>query len=456
MGGNMSLTKKLALLCLVAVVAAAWHSGTGLTQSRGRVDVTTDITADATWTKANDYFLLNPVFVRAPATLTIEPGTRLLGDKAGIGTLIVERGAKLIAVGTREEPIVMTSAQPIGTRNTQDWGGLIINGAAPINVPGGEAIGEGDTGAYGGTNPADNSGELRFVRVEFAGIEFSPDNELNGIAFQGVGNGTKAEFVQVHRNKDDGIEFFGGTVDLKYALVTGAADDSFDWTDGWTGRGQFWIAQQYGNDADQGFENDNNGENNDLEPRSNGRVYNFTLVGDPDFDLGDESDIGMLLREGTSGQYYNGIVTGFKEEAVEIDDASTFQMGVDGRLKVDNSIFWRNNGNATDATQFSDDADEDAPFTTRQFIMGEAPASNLQQSNALVDPMLRDPFNTAAPDFRPKAGSPVDSLGPAIPPNDGFFDVALFIGAMGQAKDFNETDPYLSNWLQGWTNYAIN
>ena len=456
----MSLTKKWALLCLVAGAAMVRYNGTALTQSTSIVAVETDITSDTAWTADNDYVLLNPVFVKSGVTLTIAPGTRIMGDKAGIGTLIVERGAQLVAVGTREAPIVFTSAQPIGARNPQDWGGLIINGAAPINVPGGEAIGEGDTGNFGGTNPADSSGELRYVRVEFAGIEFSPDNELNGIAFQGVGNGTKAEFIQVHRNKDDGIEFFGGTVDLKYALVTGAADDSFDWTDGWQGRGQFWIAQQYGNDADQGFENDNNGENNDLEPRSSGKVYNFTLVGDPDFDLGDESDIGMLLREGTAGSYMNGIVIGFKEEAVEIDDASTFQMGVDGRLKVDYCRFWRNNGAEASAEMFSEDAEEDPtpPFTTRQFVMGQAPVSNLQTNNTLGDPGLHDPFNLAAPDFRPRSGAPVadGTLAAAIPPNDGFFDVALFIGAMGQAPDFDEANPYLSNWLQGWANFSVN
>jgi hypothetical protein len=456
----MSLMKKLVLLSFVALLAFSWHTGTGLTQSKPKVFVENNISSDTTWTAGNVYVLLNPIFIETGATLTIEPGTLILGEKAGVSALIVERGARLMAEGTRQAPIVFTSAQPIGTRATQDWGGLIINGAAPINVPGGEAFGEGDTGVYGGTNPDDSSGRLRFVRVEYAGIEFSPDNELNGIAFQGVGRGTKAEFIQVHRNKDDGVEFFGGTVDLKYALMTGAADDSFDWTDGWTGRGQFWIAQQYGDDADQGFENDNNAENNDLEPRTNGKVYNFTLVGDPDFDLGDESDIGMLIREGTSGRYFNGIIMGFKEEAVEIDGASTFQMGMDSRLKVDYCRFWRNNGVEASPEMFSDDSDEEPtpPFTTRQFIIGQAPASNLQQHNTLGDPGLRDPFNTAAPDFRPRQDAPVadGTLPTAIPPNDGFFDVALFIGGMGTAKDFDEDEPFRSNWLQGWTTYSVN
>ena len=186
----MNLTKKLTLLCLLALVAFSWHTGTGLTQGRTQVNVQSNITSDTTWTADNVYVLLAPIFVETGATLTIEPGTTILGEKAGLGTLIVARGGRLIAEGTREAPIVFSSAQPIGTRATQDWGGLIINGAAPINVPGGEAFGEGDTGAYGGTNPDDSSGSIRYVRVEYAGIEFSPDNELNGIAFQGVGRGT--------------------------------------------------------------------------------------------------------------------------------------------------------------------------------------------------------------------------------------------------------------------------
>ena len=137
----------------------------------------------------------------------------------------------------------------------------------------------GDTGEYGGTDPEDSSGILRYVRVEFAGIEFSPDNELNGIAFQGVGSGTVVDYVQVHFNQDDGIEFFGGTVNAKHLYCTGIRDDSFDWTDGWTGKGQFWVAQQRGDDADNGFEADNNGDDNEANPRSNPTIYNVTLVG---------------------------------------------------------------------------------------------------------------------------------------------------------------------------------
>ena len=130
---------------------------------------------------------------------------------------------------------MFTSDQPVGSRARGDWGGLIINGRAPVNRPGGLYVGEGDTGISGGTDPNDNSGTMRYVRVEFAGVEFSPDNELNGIAFQAVGRGGTYDFLQVHMNRDDAFEWFGGTANIKHAIASNAADDSFDWTFGWTG-----------------------------------------------------------------------------------------------------------------------------------------------------------------------------------------------------------------------------
>ena len=232
--------------------------------------VTGEITGTETWTSANYYVLRGAVFVRTGATLNIQAGTRVIGESGSVGTLIVERGGRLNAIGTREQPIVFTSDQPVGSRARGDWGGIIINGRAPVNIEGGEGAGEGDTGVYGGNDPNDNSGTLRYVRVEFAGIEFSPDNELNGIAFQGVGRGGTLRYIQVHMNRDDALEWFGGTADIKHAVASNAADDSFDWTFGWTGRAQFVAVTQRGDDADNGIEADNNEFNNDaaaaLEP----------------------------------------------------------------------------------------------------------------------------------------------------------------------------------------------
>jgi len=407
------------------------------------VFVSGNITSDTTWTPNNTYVLQGAVFVRN-AALRIEAGTRIVGDGSSIGTLIIDRSGQIFAEGRADAPIIMTSDQPAGSRARGDWGGLIINGDAPLNVPGGEAFGEGDTGAYGGTNPDDNSGVLQYVRVEYAGIEFSPDNELNGIAFQGVGRGTVVEFVQVHFNKDDGLEFFGGTVDVKYAVCTGIGDDNFDWTEGWQGRGQFWIAQQYGDDADQGIEADNNAENNDLEPRANPTLYNVTLIGDPDFDLGAESDEGMLLREGTAATIKNSIVMGFKEVGLNINDSATFTVAENGGIVLENMIFFQNNPN------FADDPGEGS-FTTKQFA---------EQNSSIVvtDPMIRGAYDTASPDFRPLSDSPAvtGELAVSLPPNDGFFEPARFIGGVGSDRDPNPDAPYLGYWLAGWTNFSPN
>ena len=389
------------------------------------------ITTDLTLAAGFIYVLRGAVFIEEPATLTIEPGVLIAGELATSGTLIIARGARIIADGRPDAPIVMTSDQPVGSRGRGDWGGLILNGRAPINIPGGEGFGEGDTGVYGGNDPNDSSGILRYVRIEYAGTEFSPDNELNGIAFQGVGRGTIVDYVQVKLNKDDGVEFFGGTVDIKHAIMTGIGDDSFDWTFGWQGRGQFLIAQQRGDDADQGVEADNNGNNNDLLPRSNPTLHNVTLIGDPDHDEGGESDAGMLLREGTAATIRNFIVTGFKEDGLDIDQAATFVQIAQGNLQMSHGIFFDNGPN------FDDDSDEAA---VAAYVAG-IPTIDV------IDPALVAPFNLENPDFKPTPNSPaVDGTLPfAVAPNDGFFEVALYRGALS-------ADP-AADWTVGWTNY---
>jgi hypothetical protein len=385
------------------------------------------ITANTTWTSNNTYLLRGAVFVDSGATLTIQAGTKIVGEKSSTGALVIARGGKIQANGTATAPIVFTSDQPEGRRGRGDWGGLILNGNAPINVPGGQATGEGDTGAYGGNDPNDSSGALQYVRVEFAGIEFSPDNELNGIAFQGVGAGTTCDHLQVHFNKDDGFEFFGGTVSCKYLLSTGIGDDSFDWTEGWRGRGQFWIGQQKGDDADNGFEADSNAENNELEPRSTPRIYNTTLIGAPTTEHGGESDIGMQLREGTAGQFYNAIVIGFKDEAVVIDGASSVGQAFADALFLRSAILFNNLKGAFDA---------DAGRVAGRWI-------DVQE----VDPRLGAPYNVSSPNFQPAADGPArnGSIPVVQPPGDGFFESVNFIGAMGATV-----------WTQGWTTAAQN
>lgn len=381
------------------------------------------LTEDRTLSSDYDYLLRGAVFVNDGVTLTIEPGVTVYGEQAQNGALIVAQGGKIMAEGTVDAPIVMTSDAVIGSRARGQWGGLIINGKAPTNQ--GVTFGEGDTGAFGGTDPNDNSGVIRYVRIEYAGIEFSPDNELNGIALQGVGSGTVIEYVQVHMNQDDGIEMFGGTVNLKYAFVTGARDDSFDWTDGWTGKGQFWVAQQYGDDADNGFENDNSSKNNEATPRSAPTIYNVTLVGDPD---GPKSDNGMLVREGAAGMYANFIVTGFNKVGLDVNNESTHKQANDGNLVVKNSIFFEN-GKAN----FGDEKDDDG-FDEAAWAKG--------LNNYEIDPKMADAFNKDNPNFT--SGATVGT--PASPPSDGFFEAVNFIGGVSSSK----------NWTQGWTTSARN
>src|SRR5918999_1804315 len=289
--------------------------------------VTGEITGTESWVSSNYYVLRGAVFVRDGATLNIAAGTRVIGESGSVGTLIVDRGGRLNAIGTAAAPIVFTSDQPIGRRGRGDWGGIIINGRAPLNFEGGEAAGEGDTGVYGGNDPNDNSGTLQYVRVEFSGVEFSPDNELNGIAFQAVGRGTVVHHVQAHMSRDDALEWFGGTVDGKYIVMSNAADDSLDWTFGWNGRVQFAAITQRGDDADNGIEADNNEFNNNATPRSHPQIYNITLCGDPDRNEGGESPRAANIRRGTAFTIRNFLVTGLKTVGFQIETTNTATTG---------------------------------------------------------------------------------------------------------------------------------
>jgi hypothetical protein len=383
-------------------------------------------TSDLRLTSDTYWVLRGAVFIGAPGRIIIDPGTRIVGELATAGTLIIERGAQIIADGTAGQPIVFTSDQPVGGRARGDWGGLVINGFAPVNLAGGVGIGEGDTGIYGGNDPDDSSGILRYVRVEFAGIEFSPDNELNGIAFQGVGRGTIVDHIQVSFNKDDGIEMFGGTVDIKHAVLTGIGDDSIDWTFGWQGRAQFLVVQQRGDDADRGIEADNQANNNDLLPRSKPTIYNMTLVGDPDTTEGPESTQGMELREGTAGVLRNLIVMGFKQQAFRVSGTASAAQVAAGELSIRHAIAFQNGTNLHS--------------TTNAIVAASGGTVNV------VDPMLVRPYDHANPDFKPAPGSPALSLGFETPPSDGFFDASVtYRGALS-------ANP-AEDWTAGWTNY---
>ncbi len=396
--------------------------------------VTGRINGTESWTNNFYYVLRGAVFVESGATLNIQAGTRVIGESGSVGTLIVLRGGRLNAIGTRQQPIVFTSDQPIGSRSRGDWGGIILNGRAPVNIEGGEGVGEADTGVYGGTDANDNSGTLRYVRVEFAGVEFSPDNELNGIAFQGVGRGGSYEYIQVHMNRDDAIEFFGGTADIKYAVASNAADDSFDWTFGWSGRAQFIAITQRGDDADNGIEADNNEFNNNLLPRSNPQIYNITLCGDPDRNEGVESPRAANLRRGTAFTIRNFLVTGFKSVGFQIETSNTATTGQveNGTSQMGAGVAW---GMPTNMHA-----------SVMTFInSGRFPGIRLAPAESTIGITTAGCSNHDAPDFQPSSVATLagGQLTPIQPPNDGFFEPVTFIGAVPPAP--------ADNWMSGWT-----
>lgn len=412
-GGNQSDPSDPALITI----------GTG-------ADLSGSITGVRTLSADSTYLLRGIVAIEDGGELRIPAGTTILGDVATQPTaVIVRQGGMIFSEGTADAPVVFTSSAPVGERRAGDWGGVVLNGRSLCNFPAGECIGEGNSGAYGGDVPDDNSGVITYTRVEFAGYEVSFGSELNALTLNGVGSGTEIHHVQTNTGLDDGIEFFGGTVDLKYALVINASDDSFDYSTGWQGRGQFWIAQQDPNDADTGFEVDGNEDNFDATPLTAPEIYNVTLVGTgPGGVGGTESTTGMLLRRGTAGTIWNAVVIGFANGALDVDNDET----IDNGLEVRNSVFADNGASFVD----DDDGIDEAGF------FGTGAWGNREETDA----MLADPYDRDAPDFTPQAGSPL-LTGAATPPDDGFFTVTDYVGG---------ADPAGDPWWEGWTSFVRN
>lgn len=321
----------------------------------GQVTISADVASSIVWPSSCEISLDGLVFVNEGATLTIQPGTVIKGLRATDdppSALVFRRGSQIMAMGTAEQPIVFTSDAPEGQKSAGDWGGLVLNGAAPANCvgfPDCPAEGLIDT-VYGGNDANDSSGVVRYVRVEFAGRTLTVDNELNLFTMNGVGAGTTVEFVQAHFGNDDGIEWFGGTVDANHIVATGAADDLFDWQIGFTGTLQYAYGAQNGGRIDpngsNGFEGDNNEDDFDLEPRSDPRMCNVTLIGAKGQAGGDVPAVGALLRRGTIGRFGQVIVTQFNDAGIQIRDGATVDQACDaggdptGAILFQDSIFF--------------------------------------------------------------------------------------------------------------------
>ncbi len=295
------------------------------------------------------WVLSGSVNVQDGVTLTINQGTTIYFDATSAQTsyLAIQQGAKIMAEGSVNNRILLTSTNELGSCTRPeggDWGGLVVNGKATINV-GMTAEGEGGSGTYGGNNDSDNSGVITYVVLKYAGRVIGVDNELNGFSFNGVGSETTIHHIQSYMGEDDGIEFFGGTVSVKYAISTGSKDDSFDWTHGWRGNGQFWVVEQLDGRGDRGIEADNLEDNFEAEPYSNPTLSNITLVGSN----GNEgATMGMRLRHGTKGQIHNAIVTGFMTYGIRADDDMITESNVNsGDLNVSYSNIFGLNESAT-------------------------------------------------------------------------------------------------------------
>ena len=283
------------------------------------------VTSDMTLEAGKSYTLSGALQVKAPATLTIEPGVTITAvyDEQ-VDYILIEKGAKIDAQGTAEQPIVMTSEQ----HEDGAWGGLHICGNAPINS--GSGVSEIGNASYGGDDPADNSGTLKYVRLEYTGYAFDADHESNGISFYGVGSGTQVSYVQAYMGADDGLEFFGGTVNVDHCVVVDCTDDSYDWTEGWSGTGRYLVAYQTDPTCDCLIEADNSENNPMLSPISHPVLSNLTLVGNN----GNEPN-GVLLRRGTQVEISNAQITG-KANAVRVESAETETALANGTSKLTN------------------------------------------------------------------------------------------------------------------------
>ena len=374
------------------------------------ITITGYISSNTTWTKDNIYLLSGFVYVNNGATLTIEPGTLIKGDKFTKGALIVSRGAKLMADGTVTEPIVFTSNGPAGFRTYGDWGGIILLGKASINQPGGEAIIEGGVddglgnGTYGGgltPDDNDNSGIVRYVRIEYPGIAFTSNNEINGLTCGGIGSGTILEHIQVSYSGDDAFEFFGGTVNAKHLIAFRALDDDFDTDNGYRGKLQFLYSLRDPNVADisssNGFESDNDATGSTNTP------VTHPIMGYPSGLMIDGS---ATEGNATSGilQVRNTVLSGCTNN-FEVASGSTFDIGG-----------W---------------------FNTASFGNTTYPAN--------ADVMLTDAFNLSGPNPLPAAGSPVLTGASFADLTDSFFEVVTYRGAFGT-----------TDWTLGWAEWNPN
>jgi hypothetical protein len=432
-------------------------------------------TGTTTWTKNNTYILDGFVFVNSGDTLTIEPGTVIKGkpgQTTDASALIVARGGYIHAQGTAAEPIIFTSEQddvtnpvdiPEGTKGL--WGGLIILGNASLNSSPGESAIEGiptteARGLYGAIDTdgdtipdsfddADNSGVLSYISIRYGGTDIGAGNEINGLTFGGVGSGTTVDHIEVAFNDDDGFEFFGGTVNTKYLIAAYCGDDSYDYDEGFRGKGQFWVVFQADSVGDRGGEHDGGTSPETGTPLATPVIYNATYIGRGE----SENRRTLTFRDNAGGEYYNSIFYDFGRGVdIEILGSSedSYERWQNDQLKLENNIFWNVAGNNADniftisAAKYDgipladSTAEVDAAKAAFQAYFGSA-------NNAAADPQLASISRTAFSEMldpRPSISGPAYQNLADLPMNDPFFTQVNYKGAFSNSTDF---------WPAGWT-----
>ena len=440
------------------------------------------ITGELTLTNDVMYRMLNKVDVGVDmggdgtkaggvsGTLTIPAGVVIMG-KTSNDYLVVNRGSKLIANGTRSKPIRFTHNTAIeGTVGELErglWGGIVILGKAPINKCSNDVRGtaacervvEGSDALMGGATPDDNSGKLNFVRVEYAGYEIFPGNELNGITFGGVGYGTEVDYVQVHNNQDDCVEFFGGTVNVKHLICTNAGDDNLDIDWGYQGKMQFVVVKQSSDTSDHVVESDNTNADSAVgyltEPRSRPMVANFTF-------LAQGADEPLKYKEGVSGIYINGIVVNANSQnLIESTNLETIQDGALTPKLQHHSIFMDSAG---DTSPFKADTDSSGVTAAQlEASLKERATDLVLGTNTLVSGMfLGDAEEAVVSAFNGSkvqamcavgphsAGTPTE-LCPTYSSKEGRYIVDTWFSATDYIGAFSPGSDIENNWASGWT-----
>ena len=414
------------------------------------------------WTNDKIYMLDGFVFLEDGGVLNIQEGTLIKGlntpstaDNAS--ALIIARGAQIFAVGTKDNPIIFTSeiddandSEDLTIDDRGLWGGLIILGKAVIanttSETRVEGIPEGEPRAlFGGNDDNDNSGRLSYVSIRHGGAELAPGDEINGLTLGAVGSGTQMDHIEVLSNSDDGIEFFGGSVSIKYAVVAFCGDDSYDWDLGWRGKGQFWFSLNSDDEGDSAGEHDG-AKPDDGTPFANPTIYNATYIG-AGVNGTAKNSFALILRDGTGGTYANSIFTEFANHAIEVEDVAS---GLDSRQRMEqgelnllNNI-WYGFGDGSELNAGANgiiNASSNAEDPNAQFLIDHL----ITNGNEITDPQLKGISRESDKGLYPFPASTAAYQNLAdLPVNDTWFDQVDYKGAFGGLPSDN-------TWVCGWS-----